>query len=308
MKKPLLLLAFVFLFVVSLAEAHPGNTAADGCHYCRTNCDKWGVPWGERHCHGGGSAPVQSAPIESAPVVEQPVQQQQVVQKPTSAPIILPTRKPTPTPYIESDLDKQKMFLVTEVIDGDTIRVNVRGKSESVRMLAIDTPETKDPRKPVQCFGNEATKKMQAFVSGKYVKLVDDKSQGNRDKYQRLLRYVYDGKTFINREMVAQGFAFSYKQYPTKYLNEFNKLERQTREQGIGLWSACPINTTNTTKKVTTAPIQTVVTVPPAQNTQQNIQEAQKAPVQSGSSDTGGDKDCKDFATHSEAQAYFTSK
>jgi micrococcal nuclease len=73
------------------------------------------------------------------------------------------------------------MFLVTEVIDGDTIRVKVRGKSESVRLLAIDTPETKDPRKPVQCFGNEATKKMQAFVSGKYVRLVDDKSQGNRE-------------------------------------------------------------------------------------------------------------------------------
>src|SRR5918992_1413577 len=229
MKKLLLLFAFVFLFVVSLAEAHPGKTAADGCHYCRTNCDAYGVPWNERHCHGGGSAPVQSAPV-----VEQPVQQQQVVQKPTSAPIILPTRKPTPTPYIESDSDKKKMFLVTEVIDGDTIRVKVRGKSESVRLLAIDTPETKDPRKPVQCFGNEATKKMQAFVSGKYVKLVDDKAQGNRDKYQRLLRYVYDGKTFINREMVAQGFAFSYKQYPTKYLNEFNKLEQVAREKNLG--------------------------------------------------------------------------
>ena len=129
--------------------------------------------------------------------------------------------------------------LLTEVIDGDTIRVNVRGKSESVRLLAIDTPETKDPRKPVQCFGNEATKKMQAFVSGKYVRLVDDKSQGNRDKYQRLLRYVYEGKTFINREMVAQGFAFSYKQYPTKYLSEFNKLEQLAKEKNLGLWNKC---------------------------------------------------------------------
>ena len=243
MKKSLLLFSLLFLFVASPIEAHPGNTAADGCHYCRTNCDKWGVPWGERHCHGGGSAPVQSAPVESAQIVEQP--QQPVVQIPTSASIILPTkiilhtRKPTPTPYIESDSDKKKMFLVTEVIDGDTIRVKVRGKSESVRLLAIDTPETKDPRKPVQCFSNEATKKMQSFVSGKYVKLVDDKAQGNRDKYQRLLRYVYDGKTFINRELVAQGFAFSYKQYPTKYLNEFNRLEQLAREKNLGLWNKC---------------------------------------------------------------------
>src|SRR5918999_6592967 len=133
MKKSLLLFFLLFLFVVSPVEAHPGKTAADGCHYCRTNCDKWGVPWNERHCHGGGSTPIQSAPIESAQVVEQPPQP--VVQKPTSAPIILPTRKPTPTPYIESDLNKKKWFLVTEVIDGDTIRVNVRGKSESVRLL-----------------------------------------------------------------------------------------------------------------------------------------------------------------------------
>src|SRR5918992_2716369 len=234
MKKSLLLFSILYFFVVSPVEAHPGKTAADGCHYFRTNCDAYGFPWDERHCHGGGSAPVQSAPIESAPVVEQPVQQQQVVQKPTSAPIILPTRKLTPTPYIESDLDKKKMFLVTEVIDGDTIRVNVRGKSESVRLLAIDTPETKDPRKPVQCFGNEATKKMQSFVNGKYVRLIDDRSQGNRDKYSWLLRYVYDGNTFINREMVAQGFAFSYKQYPTKYLNEFNKLEQVAREKNLG--------------------------------------------------------------------------
>jgi endonuclease YncB( thermonuclease family) len=226
-----LLCLFIF---ASNVEAHPGRTAADGCHYCRTNCDKWGVPWGERHCHGGGSAPVQSAPIESAPVVEQPV-----VQKPTYAPPILPTKRPTPTPYIESEFDKKKLFLVTEVIDGDTIKVNIRGRSETVRLLAIDTPETKDPRKPVQCFGNEATKKMQAFVNGKYVRLMDDRSQGNRDKYNRLLRYVYDGKTFINREMVAQGFAFSYKQYPTKYLNEFNKLEQLAREKNLGLWNKC---------------------------------------------------------------------
>jgi micrococcal nuclease len=151
----------------------------------------------------------------------------------------LPTRTPTPIPYTETELDKKKMFLVTEVIDGDTIRVNVRGKSESVRLLAIDTPETKDPRKPVQCFGKEATKKMQTFVNGKYVKLIDDRSQGQRDKYQRLLRYVYDGNVFVNREMVAQGYAFSYKQYPTKHLNEFNKLEQQAREKNLGLWNKC---------------------------------------------------------------------
>jgi hypothetical protein len=72
------------------------------------NCDSWSVPFNERHCHGGGSAPDQTAPIESAPVVAQPIQQQPVVQKLTYAPLKLPTRIPTPTPYTETELDKKK--------------------------------------------------------------------------------------------------------------------------------------------------------------------------------------------------------
>lgn len=47
----------LFIWMPSISFAHPGNTAADGCHYCRTNCDKWGEAWGERHCHGGYSDP-----------------------------------------------------------------------------------------------------------------------------------------------------------------------------------------------------------------------------------------------------------
>ncbi len=231
------LAAIVLLFFAvftSTASAHPGRTAADGCHYCRTNCDSWGVPWNERHCHNGGSY---SSPPENnvAPLVPA-----------TKAPVVYNTPIPTrvltaiPTPYVETEMDKKKMFKVTEIVDGDTIKANIRGNIESIRLLAIDTPETLDPRKPVQCFGKEATNKMKTLVNGKYVKLVDDRSQGNRDKYLRLLRYAYleDGR-FINREMVAQGYAFSYKQYPTKFLDEFNNLEKQAREKNLGLWSKC---------------------------------------------------------------------
>jgi hypothetical protein len=60
------LLAFVFLTNTSFAFAHPGRTASDGCHYCRTNCDKWGVAWNERHCHGGGAVSSTSEKIDSA--------------------------------------------------------------------------------------------------------------------------------------------------------------------------------------------------------------------------------------------------
>lgn len=147
--------------------------------------------------------------------------------------------------YTETVLDKQKIFKVGKVVDGDTIKVNIRGKTETVRLLGIDTPETVDPRKEVQCFGKAASSKMKSFVSGKYVKLIDDSTQGNRDRYGRLLRYVYlpDSKaTFVNGEMVKQGYAFSFKKYPTKMLRRFNEFEKYARENNLGLWGACPIN------------------------------------------------------------------
>ena len=199
--------------------------------------------------------------------------------------------------YKETELDKQKLFKVIKVTDGDTITVSVRGKNESVRLLGIDTPETVDPRKPVQCFGKVASDKMKSFVSGKYVKLIDDATQGNRDNYLRLLRYVYlpDSKaTFVNGEMVKQGFAFSYKQYPTKMLNKFNAFEKYARENNLGLWGSCPVNLPKSTLKQ-------IITNPPVQN-------INKAPAQSGTSYSGGDKDCSDFATHAQAQAFFTSQ
>lgn len=72
------------LITPSVINAHPGRTAADGCHYCRTNCDRWGVPWGERHCHGGGT-------------VQGTQEQQPIYTPPTSTPIPLPTWTPVPT-------------------------------------------------------------------------------------------------------------------------------------------------------------------------------------------------------------------
>jgi len=247
MKKILLLALplFLFLTISNTALAHPGRTASDGCHYCRTNCDSWGVAWNERHCHNGSSVAGESdsSTQQTAPIA--PAVQETQIEQPIVIPTVIKrivTKKPviTPVPYIETELDKQKLFKVARIVDGDTIKVNIRGKIESIRLLAIDTPETVDPRKPVQCFGKEATNKMKSFVTGKYVKLTDDKTQGNRDKYNRLLRYVYlDNGTFVNAEMVKQGYASSYKQYPTKYLNDFNNLEKQARENNLGLWSSC---------------------------------------------------------------------
>jgi micrococcal nuclease len=181
--------------------------------------------------------------------------------------------------------EQPHLFKVLKVIDGDTIVVDVRGKKETVRLLGIDTPETVDRRKPVECFGKAASAKMKAFAQGKSVILVDDRTQGNRDSYKRLLRYVYlpdNKRTFVNGEMVKQGYAFSYRQYPSKMLTKFNNLEKYAQEHNAGLWSSCPA-------KEIGFPTSTP---------------AQSAPVYS----VGGDKDCADFATHAQAQTYFTSK
>ena len=143
----------------------------------------------------------------------------------------------------------QDIFKVVKVVDGDTISVDIKGKKEVVRLLGIDTPESVDPRKPIQCFAREATNKMKSFVDGKLVILVSDSTQGNRDKYNRLLRYVYlpnNVKTFVNGEMVKQGYAYSYRQYPTKMLDKFNSFEKYARENNLGLWGSCSSNRTPT--------------------------------------------------------------
>lgn len=114
--------------------------------------------------------------------------------------------------------------------------------------------------------------------------------------------------------MIKQGYAFSYRQYPTKMLDKFNNLEKYARENNLGLWGSCPSSAKPTiTQKVyktnntivPTKQIQQIViptTSTPLNST--NNQPAQSAPAYSG----GGDKDCKDFATHAEAQSYFISK
>ncbi len=203
--------------------------------------------------------------------------------------------------FVVLSVNAQETFKVLKVVDGDTIAVDVRSRKETVRLLSIDTPESVDPRKPVQCFAKEATNKMKGFVEGKSVILIDDSTQGNRDKYQRLLRYVYlpdSARTFVNGEMIKQGYAFSFREYPTKMLDKFNSLEKYAREHSLGLWGSCPTSPTksaskaSTTSKKSVAPTSSYI---PQVNT-------------STTTSSGADKDCKDFATHTEAQAYFNGK
>jgi endonuclease YncB( thermonuclease family) len=122
-------------------------------------------------------------------------------------------------------------YPITHVSDGDTFSVRIAGKTEAVRMIGIDTPETKDPRKPVQCFGKAASNKAKELLQGKTVRLEADPASDDRDKYHRLLRYAYlsDG-TFYNQAMVQQGYAFAYTIFPNSKLDQFRAWEREARQ------------------------------------------------------------------------------
>lgn len=155
----------------------------------------------------------------------------------------------SPTPSVQV-LNTNK---VIKVIDGDTIQVNIEGKTESIRLIGIDTPETVDPRTTVQCFGMEASNKSKELLTGKNVLLEADSTQGERDIYNRLLRYIFleDG-TNVNKLMILEGFAheYTYQSNPYKYQNEFKLAETEARENKRGLWAdnACPITPKPTIK------------------------------------------------------------
>lgn len=131
-------------------------------------------------------------------------------------------------------------YTITEVFDGDTIAVTMSGRSEKVRLIGIDTPETKDPRKPVQCFGPESSDYTKKLLAGKRIRLQADPFSTNRDRYNRLLRYAYleDG-TFYNAQLVQKGYARAYTGFPFTYSSNFSAYEKQAQSEKLGLWGAC---------------------------------------------------------------------
>jgi micrococcal nuclease len=124
------------------------------------------------------------------------------------------------------------------VVDGDTIVV--RG-GHHIRLIGVDTPETKDPRRPVQCFGPQAAAFLESLVPrGAAVRLVGDTEA--RDVYDRTLAYAYrlpDG-LFVNAELVRQGYAQVLTIPPNvAHTDELVALAAEARNQSRGLWSAC---------------------------------------------------------------------
>jgi micrococcal nuclease len=127
---------------------------------------------------------------------------------------------------------------VVRVIDGDTIAVVIDGLEYRVRYIGIDTPETVDPRLPVECFGREASQRNRELLEGKTVELEKDVSE--TDQYDRLLRYVWVDGEMVNATLVREGYAVAVTYAPdVKYQELLLELQRQARAEGQGLWSAC---------------------------------------------------------------------
>jgi len=125
---------------------------------------------------------------------------------------------------------------VARVIDGDTIEID---GGQKVRYIGIDTPETVDPRKAIQCFGKEASNKNKQLVEGKFVRLEKDISE--TDKYGRLLGYVWLDNTLINEYLVKVGFAHVSTFPPdVKYEKQFLQAQQYAQKNSLGLWQSCP--------------------------------------------------------------------
>lgn len=140
----------------------------------------------------------------------------------------------------EADKFGREFVLVDRVVDGDTIELS---DGRKVRYIGIDTPETKDPRKEVQCFGEEASAYNQDLVEGKVVAIEADVA--DKDQYDRLLRYVWLEDEMINKKLVAEGYAYASSYPPNvKYQTQFKLAQQQAREQNLGLWAECMVNDT----------------------------------------------------------------
>ncbi len=198
---------------------------------------------------------------------------------------------PTRQPAQDGAVGGPQLYPVLRVVDGDTLDVLVDGRSETLRLIGIDTPETKRPDTPVQCFGPEASRKAHELLDGWKVRIKADPTQDRRDKYGRLLAYVWraDG-LFYNEWMVRHGFAHEYTyDKPYEYQRQFKQAEEYAYTHRLGFWS------------------------PQTCNGDTHKPEAQKG-SSSGTytnEQTGGpppgrrDYDCSDFRTQAQAQKFF---
>lgn len=130
-------------------------------------------------------------------------------------------------------------FAVKSFVDGDTVLIDMNGTEEKVRFIGIDTPETHKENTPVQCYGPAAAAYTKNRIGNSRIRLIADELTTNRDRYDRLLRYVIlpDGSN-LNLELVRRGYAFAYA-FPFAKSRDFNAAMGQAQKERTGLWGNC---------------------------------------------------------------------
>lgn len=130
------------------------------------------------------------------------------------------------------------IYTVVKVLDGDTIVVQKAGHEQTIRLVGVDTPEVESQYRQEACYGKEASQETKRLLpAGKTVMLLPDPYAGNKDKYGRLLRYVFTDGKMINAYLVDRGLAFNYIYSKTASGAYFHSLERSARQKRVGLWS-----------------------------------------------------------------------
>ena len=166
--------------------------------------------------------------------------------------VLTPAISNTPATSVGSITPRQtdsNLISVLKVIDGDTIVADIKGTQTTIRLMGIDTPETVDPRKPVQCFGKEASARATALLTGQRVKLEYEPTQ-KIDKYGRTLAYVFlpDGR-HVNKLLIEEGYAHEYTySLPYQYQTEFKSAQQLAETNQAGLWAPGACTASSPTK------------------------------------------------------------
>ena len=195
------------------------------------------------------------------------------------------------------------------MVDGDTVDVQFDdGNVERLRLIGMDSPEVVDPRKPVQCFGREASSHAHELLDGQSVSIETDPSQGDRDIYGRYLAYIWlpDGRNF-GEVMIGDGYAHEYTyRFPYVYQDEFKAAQTDAMANQLGLWSptTCAGDTTQPADNVGIAP-----QAPGSSSPAPAVAIGTPAPSTSAGFDPtqyigqGNRYNCSDFKSQADAQA-----
>ena len=144
--------------------------------------------------------------------------------------------------FKSAGVNQPGLYKVVKFDDGDTIVVDMNGANETIRFIGVDTPETHKPNTPIQCYGWKAADFTEQFIGSQRVRLQSDPLDTNRDRYGRLLRYVYlpDG-TLVDKVLIQKGYGFAYTSFPFTKSIEFKAAELKAEQSKTGLWGACKV-------------------------------------------------------------------